>query len=66
MLTCKEVTHLVSESLERSLSVKERLRLRLHFLVCAGCRNFRSQMTLLRQACRRLAEGKTPPDSGQG
>ncbi|MBI2313110.1 MAG: zf-HC2 domain-containing protein [Betaproteobacteria bacterium] len=66
MLSCKEVTHLVSESLDRKLSISERFRMQLHFRICAYCRNFRRQMTFLRQACRRLAEGKAPFDSDQG
>lgn len=35
-------------------------------MVCNGCRNFRSQLTLLRQACQRLAQGKAPLDSDRG
>lgn len=63
MLTCKDVTYLVSQSLDRSLSLPERLRLRSHLIMCNGCRNFRSQMSLLRQACQRLAQGEAPFDS---
>jgi hypothetical protein len=56
MLTCKEVTHLLSEGLDRKLTVAERMHLEMHLLVCTGCANFRKQMDFLRRACRRYAD----------
>lgn len=53
MLKCKEVTHLLSESQDRKLSLSERLGLELHLAMCSGCKNFKGQMAFLRQACRR-------------
>jgi predicted anti-sigma-YlaC factor YlaD len=52
--TCKEVHRLVSEGLDRDLSLVERLRMRLHLLACDACTNFNGQMALLRQAMRKL------------
>lgn len=58
MLNCKEVTHLLSEAQDRKLGLSEKLQLEMHLAMCHGCRNFRSQMDFLRQACRRyLGEG---------
>ncbi len=62
MLTCRESAKLMSEALDRKLSLGERAGLRLHLAICAGCRNFRAQMDLLREACRRLARGEAPLD----
>jgi Putative zinc-finger len=53
--TCKEAHRLVSEGLDRDLSWFERLRLRLHLSICDACTNFKGQMTLLRQAMRKLS-----------
>jgi len=53
-LTCKEATHLVSEGLDRDLGAWERVRLRLHLLICDGCTNFSKQMDFLRKAIQRL------------
>lgn len=55
MLTCKEVTHLVSQGLDRRLSAGERLRVRLHLAVCRGCTRFMQQVQFLRKAMQRLA-----------
>ncbi|HMQ13901.1 MAG TPA: zf-HC2 domain-containing protein [Candidatus Competibacter phosphatis] len=64
MLNCKQVTHLLSEMQERDLLWRERLPLKLHLLMCAGCNNFRKQMDFLRRVCREYAQGRpdsTPP-----
>lgn len=53
MLSCKEVTHLLSQAQDRRLSLAERLSLRLHLAICRGCSNFSGQMDFLRRACRR-------------
>ena len=42
----------MSESLERQLSLVERTKLRLHLLVCAWCARYLKQIKLLRQAVR--------------
>jgi hypothetical protein len=56
MLTCREVTHLVSEGLDRDLGFGERVALRVHFVVCRGCGTFNRQMNFLRDAVKRLGD----------
>jgi predicted anti-sigma-YlaC factor YlaD len=56
MLSCKEVTRLVSQGLDRRLGFVERLRLRVHLWICDGCTNFSKQMAFLRKALSTLAE----------
>ena len=51
--TCRDVTRLVLGSQDRSLGALEALSLRLHWLACGGCRRFRSQQQLMRQAMDR-------------
>jgi hypothetical protein len=58
MLTCKDVTHLLSEGQDRKLTVAERARLEMHLLICDGCSNFRRQMDFLRRACRRYVDSR--------
>ena len=55
MRSCKDVTRLVSEGLDRELRFGERVALRVHFMMCKGCRNFEDQMARLRQAMQDLA-----------
>lgn len=50
--TCREVHRLVSEGLDRDLSLVERTRVRVHLVVCVACTRFTGQMDLLRRAMR--------------
>ncbi|HJV87201.1 MAG TPA: zf-HC2 domain-containing protein [Noviherbaspirillum sp.] len=52
--TCKEVHRLTSEGMDRQLSLVERMRVRMHLLVCTACQNFTAQMQLVRRAMREL------------
>ena len=59
MLSCQEVTRLVSESLDNnSLTFWQRMQVRLHLLMCSLCSRFRKQAEFLRQAARRYTSAK--------
>ncbi len=57
MLTCKHATELMSQELDRKLSWRERMALRLHLMMCNGCHRYRKQMEFLRRAMRRYGGG---------
>jgi len=50
MLNCEKTTRLVSEGLDRELSLGERFGLQFHILICSACRNLMRQMSLIRRA----------------
>lgn len=56
--SCKDVSALLSQGQDRPLSWGERMRLRMHLLLCEGCRNFSSQLEFLRTAVRRYRDGR--------
>ena len=60
ILSCKEVTQLVSEGLDRRLGFGERVALRVHLAICRSCTNFNRQMGFLRQAMKHLADAESP------
>lgn len=64
MLSCKEVSLKVSESLDRKLSMRERFGMKMHLLLCKYCRRVVRQMELLRLVSRRWlsAEEKSDPE----
>ena len=62
MLTCKEVSHLLSQAHERSLGIGERWRLRIHLWACSGCDNFRKQLAFIRAAAGRYPGPDQPPE----
>lgn len=57
MLSCKEATELMSQEQDRSLSLVEAIGVRLHVLICRACGNYRRQLAVLRDACRRYGRG---------
>lgn len=44
MLTCKDITELVTDDFDGRLRFMDRVRIRIHVARCAGCRAFLSQM----------------------
>lgn len=54
MLTCKQASQLISQSLDHPLSWSQKVKLRLHLLVCIPCNQFKQQLKLLRVALQRI------------
>jgi hypothetical protein len=59
MLACKDVTELISRSMDTSLPIGERIGVRIHLLMCKFCTRYERQLLLIRETLRRLvsAEG---------
>lgn len=58
MMNCQQATRLISESQERVLSLPEKMTLKIHLMMCSGCKNFSQQVPFIRQAMRAYANGK--------
>ena len=56
LLSCKDVSHLVSQMQDRSLGPFERWTLRLHLAACDACMRFEQQMQFLGEAMRKYRE----------
>lgn len=50
MLSCRDVTRLVLEGEERTLSLGERVGVRVHLWICKACPAFTRQVRLMRSA----------------
>lgn len=61
VLTCREVTRIYSDELERPLGLRERTSVRLHRLVCTSCTHYRRQLWALRRMTNAYADGEAPP-----
>lgn len=55
MLSCKDVTKLVSESMDRSLPLGKRIGVRFHLIICKWCARYKRQLLLIRETVMRLA-----------
>lgn len=58
---CREITVLASLSMDTVLSLRERLRLRLHLFFCTMCKRYFDQIRLMRNELRNKAEDPRPP-----
>jgi hypothetical protein len=54
MLSCKDVTRLLSESMDHSLPLGKRIGVRLHLVICRFCAKYERQLLLIRETARRL------------
>lgn len=62
MLKCTEVTELCSRELDQEITLAQRISMRGHLMMCSGCSNYRRQLSALRIAARRFADGEIPGD----
>jgi predicted anti-sigma-YlaC factor YlaD len=61
MMTCQELTELVTDFLERRLTLRQRVRFQLHLGACRGCRGYLRQMKATVRLTGRLPAQPFPP-----
>ena len=61
MLSCKDVSKLVSESLEHPLPFRKRLGVRMHLMMCSLCRRYQRQMLQLQALLKGIADSEPDP-----
>jgi len=64
--TCQQTVEQISQSMERSLSLQEQIKLKLHLWICAWCQWYMEHLHLIRETAR--AQADEPPEilSGAG
>jgi anti-sigma factor RsiW len=60
MLTCRQLTELMTDFAEGRLALAERLRFELHLGLCRDCRAYLHQLRLTAEAAGRLPEPELP------
>ena len=58
MLNCREVSQLASEALDRKLTLKERIGLRFHLMMCKLCTRYVRQLKFMHHACSGMDENQ--------
>jgi hypothetical protein len=58
--TCQQTVETISQSMERSLTLKERIKLKLHLWICAWCQWYLEHLHIIRETAR--AKADEPPD----
>jgi predicted anti-sigma-YlaC factor YlaD len=61
MLTCRQMTELVTDYLEKRMTWRNRVRFQMHLGMCRHCREYVRQMKETIQAAGRLAVEPPPP-----
>jgi hypothetical protein len=64
--TCKRAVAMISESMERRLSLRERVWLKLHLWVCAWCLWYQEHLLTMRETLRKQSanvEEDDPPSA---
>lgn len=56
MLDCKQTSQLISQSLDRKLTLRERFALQLHLIVCKFCKRFSQQLQIIRVSMKSLVD----------
>ena len=54
--SCRQVSQMQSEALDRSLPIVPRFKMRMHLLVCSWCRRYGKQIRFLRKAAHDHSE----------
>jgi len=62
MLTCKQLTELVTEYLEGRMSLADRIRFQLHIGMCRHCRAYLRQMRQTIRTLGKLPDEPVPPE----
>jgi hypothetical protein len=54
-LTCRDASRLLSDGLDKDLSIADRARLRLHLTLCDACIQLKAQFEFMRRALKTFA-----------
>ena len=61
---CHDITRLISAAQDNPLPWGTRVKMRLHFWICAWCARYRDQLGFMRKAMRVMPEESAPGASG--
>lgn len=56
MPSCKDISEMISQGMDRNLPLSKRLAIRLHVSMCGLCRRYEKQLRLLRHGFARYAD----------
>ena len=66
MLSCKEASRLISEELDRKLSLYERVMLKMHLAMCSVCKHVQRQLEALSKVISSKAQSQETSSFSEG
>ncbi|MGL3710414.1 anti-sigma factor [Leptospirillum ferriphilum] len=64
LMSCKDVSRLIGQSLDGRLPLADRIRIRVHLLFCEACKRFSFQVRFLEKTMEATIRDGPPPESG--
>lgn len=61
--TCQQTVEKISQSMERKLTWRERIDLKLHLWICAWCQWYLEHLQLIRETARAKGSESSDPES---
>lgn len=62
--TCQQTVETISQSMERSLTFRERIKLKIHLWICVWCQWYMEHLQVIRETAR--AKADEPGDLSSG
>jgi predicted anti-sigma-YlaC factor YlaD len=56
MRSCRDISALVSQGLDKKSSWRERFSVSIHIMMCSRCRNFQKQTQFIRKAAHQYTD----------
>jgi hypothetical protein len=54
---CQDTARMLSDAMDRPLSLRQRLDIKLHLMICTWCARYEKQLRFIRDVLHRQAEG---------
>jgi hypothetical protein len=61
LLNCKEISHLVSQSMDTKLPLQKRLGIKFHLLICRYCDRYAKQLLIMRNTIHAFSDVNDGP-----
>ncbi len=59
---CQDISHLISRSKDERLSLKHRMGIKFHLMMCNLCRRYKEQLDLIQKAITLVTDPKKTSD----
>ncbi len=59
---CKDISYLISKSMDKKLSLKQRLGIKFHLMMCDLCRRYKKQLDLIQKAVSLITSSEKSSD----
>jgi hypothetical protein len=63
---CQQTVEMISQSMERKLTLRERIKLKIHLWICAWCQWYLEHLELIREAAHAKASELNDLNSASG